>query len=83
MSKQEKESLLSSSVDSMESSSRKFETFPTGGYVQIPGAMETGAISPRKRYRCDNFLPCDPRRWMHRFLVLILMCFLSFGEEVC
>lgn len=27
-----------------------------------------------------TFLPCDPRRWMHRFLMLILMCFLSFGS---
>lgn len=30
-------------------------------------------------FRLKNFL-CDPRRWMHRFLLLGLMCFLSFGN---
>lgn len=34
----------------------------------------------KKKYRVDNFLPCDPRRWLHRYLMLILMCFLSFGK---
>ena len=38
------------------------------------------SLSKKKRYRVDNFLPCDPRRWMHRFLMLALMCMLSFGE---
>lgn len=34
----------------------------------------------KKKYRVDNFLPCDPRRWMHRYLMLGLMCSLSFGK---
>ena len=29
---------------------------------------------------CDSFLPCDPRRWMHRYLMLGFMCMLSFGS---
>ncbi|XP_019850662.1 PREDICTED: major facilitator superfamily domain-containing protein 1-like [Amphimedon queenslandica] len=37
----------------------------------------------RSKYRIDNFLPCDPRRWMHRFLMLCLMCSLSFGSYYC
>lgn len=34
----------------------------------------------QKQYALATFLPCDPRRWMHRFLMLALMCFLSFGS---
>jgi nitrate/nitrite transporter NarK len=37
----------------------------------------------KRKYRCDNFLPCDPRRWMHRYLMLAFMCFLSFGSYYC
>ena len=29
---------------------------------------------------CDGFLPCDPRKWMHRYFMLVLMCMLSFGS---
>lgn len=29
---------------------------------------------------CGGSLPCNPRRAMHRYLVLIIMCFLSFGK---
>lgn len=29
---------------------------------------------------CGATLPCDPRRNLHRYLVLIVMCFLSFGQ---
>lgn len=32
------------------------------------------------RFSCETFLPCDPRRWMHRFMLLFLMCMLSFGS---
>ena len=28
---------------------------------------------------CGGSLACDPRRNLHRYLVLIIMCFLSFG----
>lgn len=30
--------------------------------------------------RCGATLPCNPRRGMHRYLILIIMCFLSFGK---
>ena len=29
---------------------------------------------------CGGSLACDPRRPLHKYLVLIIMCFLSFGE---
>ena len=29
---------------------------------------------------CGATAACDPHRALHRFLVLILICFLSFGE---
>lgn len=35
---------------------------------------------PACRFSCETFLPCDPRRWMHRFMLLFLMCMLSFGS---
>ena len=38
------------------------------------------AFLPHCRFSCETFLPCDPRRWMHRFLLLFLMCMLSFGS---
>ena len=31
---------------------------------------------------CGATLACDPRRRLHRYLVLILMCLLSFGKLV-
>jgi MFS family permease len=34
----------------------------------------------RRGFSCETFLPCDPRRWLHRFLLLFLMCMLSFGS---
>ncbi len=43
-------------------------------------SLDSSRGSKRKRYGVDNFLPCDPRRWLHRFLMLGLMCLLSFGE---
>ena len=63
---------------------------PTGARFDATATIDTTlpytilysiyAATPKRRYRCDNFLPCDPRRNMHRFLMLILMCLLSFGE---
>ncbi|ESO96144.1 hypothetical protein LOTGIDRAFT_214694 [Lottia gigantea] len=32
---------------------------------------------------CGGSLPCDPRRSLHRYLILIIMCFLSFGSYFC
>jgi len=29
---------------------------------------------------CGGTLACNPRRFLHRYLVLIIMCFLSFGK---
>lgn len=37
-------------------------------------------MSPSSRFDCSTFFPCDPRRWFHRYFMLILMCFLSFGS---
>ena len=30
---------------------------------------------------CGASLACDPRRPLHKYLVLIIMCFLSFGKS--
>ncbi|KAI0214202.1 Major facilitator superfamily domain-containing protein 1 [Lamellibrachia satsuma] len=32
---------------------------------------------------CGATLACDPRRPLHKYLVLIIMCFLSFGSYFC
>ncbi|XP_067944720.1 lysosomal dipeptide transporter MFSD1-like [Watersipora subatra] len=32
---------------------------------------------------CGASLPCNPRRYMHRYIVLIFMCLLSFGSYFC
>ena len=37
-------------------------------------------LEPKKVYFLETFFPCDPRRWMHRYFMLVLMCFLSFGS---
>ena len=29
---------------------------------------------------CGGTMACNPRRPLHRYLVLIIMCFLSFGN---
>lgn len=52
-----------------------------GSVQSYQGSLqEYNSGSSRKRYRVDNFLPCDPRRWMHRFIMLAFMCMLSFGK---
>ena len=79
MATHEKKPLLSSS-DS-EEYGRKFDTFPRNVQIQEGARLGAETATPKRRYRCNNFLPCDPRRYMHRFLMLILMCFLSFGEN--
>ena len=30
---------------------------------------------------CGATAACDPRRGLHRYLILIIMCFLSFGMQ--
>ncbi|XP_074658444.1 lysosomal dipeptide transporter MFSD1-like isoform X2 [Tubulanus polymorphus] len=32
---------------------------------------------------CGGSMACDPRRALHRYLILIVMCFLSFGSYFC
>ncbi|XP_062521615.1 major facilitator superfamily domain-containing protein 1-like [Corticium candelabrum] len=32
---------------------------------------------------CGPAILCDPRRWPHRFIVLIFTCFLNFGSYFC
>ncbi|XP_064614854.1 major facilitator superfamily domain-containing protein 1-like isoform X2 [Liolophura sinensis] len=32
---------------------------------------------------CGATLPCNPRRMLHRYLILIIMCLLSFGSYFC
>ena len=80
MAEHEKKPLLLSS-DSEEYGC-KFDTFPRNDVHIQEGAQFDASATPKRRYRIDNFLPCDPRRYMHRFLMLILMCFLSFGENI-
>lgn len=58
------------------SETRSIETMPDSYTVN---SDLTNKIK-RRKYRLDNFFPCDPRRWFHRFLMLGFMCFLSFGE---
>ncbi|XP_064393937.1 major facilitator superfamily domain-containing protein 1-like isoform X2 [Halichondria panicea] len=43
--------------------------------VALPEDVEMAA-----GFNCETFLPCDPRRWLHRFLMIFLMCMLSFGS---
>ncbi|XP_002740942.1 lysosomal dipeptide transporter MFSD1-like [Saccoglossus kowalevskii] len=44
--------------------------------------LSTDRESPlaRTSFSPRGFAACDPRRGLHRYLVLILMCFLSFGS---
>lgn len=37
-------------------------------------------VEAEKYYALEFFLPCDPRRFLHRYFMLALMCFLSFGS---
>ncbi|KAL3847679.1 hypothetical protein ACJMK2_018576 [Sinanodonta woodiana] len=32
---------------------------------------------------CGGSLACNPHRFLHRYLILIIMCFLSFGSYFC
>lgn len=59
---------------------QSIETLPEN---YVPEGASDNSRNKRRKYRCDNFLPCDPRRWMHRFMMLGLMCFLSFGSYYC
>ena len=57
----------------------------TVGSVNTTVKQETRKTSvdvtdDRDDANCDSFFPCDPRRWMHRYLMLGFMCMLSFGS---
>ena len=53
----------------------------SGGSSSASTGSNYTKTKAKGKYRVDNFLPCDPRRWMHRYLMLCLMCSLSFGKE--
>ena len=44
-------------------------------------ALDVSAETTKFSY--ENFLICDPRRWFHRYTVLILICMLTFGFYYC
>ena len=45
------------------------------------GSSQTSLdVKDDKEAGCDTVLPCDPRRWMHRYFMLFFMCMLSFGS---
>ncbi|XP_067898254.1 lysosomal dipeptide transporter MFSD1 isoform X1 [Heterodontus francisci] len=56
------------------------------GEVLLGGAAGNRAREsddrPSRGCGCASAL-CDPRRWPHRFVVLVLMCFLGFGSYFC
>lgn len=59
-------------------------SLPTGDTASIeipatPNGHEVVVVEETD-FSCSTFLPCDPTRWMHRFLLLFLMCSLSFGS---
>ncbi len=37
-------------------------------------------VEVERHYALEFFMPCDPRRALHRYFMLVLMCFLSFGS---
>ena len=51
-------------------------------FVRNADVSGTGAasITHKKRYGLRNFILCDPRHFIHRFIMLGFMCFLSFGK---
>ena len=40
----------------------------------------TMAVKKNGRFSLETFPLCDPRHFLHRYSLLILMCFLSFGN---
>lgn len=45
-----------------------------------PGNDESITTETENPTGCGASLPCDPRRKLHKYLVLIIMCLLSFGS---
>jgi len=52
-----------------------------GGESRLEGSSEDYDVVQPKG--CGASLLCDPRRWAHRYFVLIFMVFLSFGSYFC
>ena len=46
--------------------------------MEEPGEIDSQ--NGEELHGCGATLACDPRRHVHRYLVLIIMCFLSFGK---
>ena len=65
-------------VDYSDSDPRKPEPKETTRLLGSQNAME----EEEELTGCGATLACDPRRRLHRYLVLILMCLLSFGKLV-
>ncbi|XP_041351508.1 major facilitator superfamily domain-containing protein 1-like [Gigantopelta aegis] len=42
-----------------------------------------GSTEEEELSGCGATLACNPRRSLHRYLILIIMCFLSFGSYFC
>ena len=67
------------SVDTESQCSTEVDTVMDGGAVKAAGG---GAGVGQAGFSLSTYIPspCDPRRWMHRYLMLLLMCMLSFGS---
>jgi hypothetical protein len=72
----EKEALLAAKAEGASQASSDEEAD-----ARRVAAIESGQkLDSSGGFSCETFLPCDPRRWLHRFLLLFLMCSLSFGS---
>lgn len=45
--------------------------------AKVDNSEDEGLLIPK------GPLACDPRRWLHKYVVLFFMCFLSFGSYFC
>ena len=56
-------------------------------YVDTIGTASessVAAVLTTEKFKCQNFLPCDPRRKPHRYILFFLfMCMLMFGRYYC
>ena len=47
---------------------------------KTPLLKDAETVEEEELQGCGATLPCDPRRPLHRYLVLAIMCLLSFGK---
>lgn len=56
-------------------------------YIDTTGTTSessVAAVLTKEKFKCENFLPCDPRRKPHRYILFfLLMCMLVFGRYYC